>query len=327
MKKIICKALTLSLTSVLLFSVSVVASADGASISKTDGNTVLLNSGWTQKEINDLLTKEEVERYTNSALVEQTTHYIKQTVKVDVQGDGQTLTQELPPTITPIEGTEEVVPLSEDEFYQEVAEYKAAQNEKQTLPKLRNTEQQEVNIQNSSVDYVTDDGYMKYTMQAFKVGTNDYQLNLRFEWVISPSQRGIDILALGHGPQLVQSGNQSDVIFTAAYDVVSNGQTFTGMPIPRGNTVADPGGTAITFELPTSSLNFAAYNFRGYMSYHAQKGNTNDMAVGINGYYKHKVSSLSVTPAIAWPLGGALTISSASTYVTENPPPYFSFSL
>ncbi|MEK3716699.1 hypothetical protein [Paenibacillus sp. FSL R7-0333] len=69
--------------------------------------------------------------------------------------------------------------MTKDEFYQEVAEYNVAQNEKQTLPKLRIIEQQEVSIQNSSVDYVTDDGYMKYTMQAFKVGTNDYQLNLR----------------------------------------------------------------------------------------------------------------------------------------------------
>ncbi|WP_342479347.1 hypothetical protein NYE24_11085 [Paenibacillus sp. FSL H7-0350] len=169
------------------------------------------------------------------------------------------------PTITPIEGTEKVVPLSEDEFYQEVAEYNVAQNEKQTLPKLRMIKQQEVNIQNSSVDYVTDDGYMKYTMQAFKVGTNDYQLNLRFEWVISPSQRGIDILALGHGPQLVQSGNQSNVIFTAAYDAVSSGQTFTGLPIPRENTVADPGGTAITFELPTLAVErLALHIFLGH---------------------------------------------------------------
>lgn len=86
-----------------------VASADEASISKTEGNTVLLNSGWTQKEIDDLLTKEEVERYINSALVEQTTHYVKQTVNVDVQENGQTLTQGWTPTITPIEGTEKVV--------------------------------------------------------------------------------------------------------------------------------------------------------------------------------------------------------------------------
>lgn len=178
-----------------------IASADGASISKTNGNTILISSGWIQKEIDDLLTKDEVDRYANSALVEQTTHYVKQTVKVHVQDRAQTFTsQELTPTITPIEGTVEVVSLSEDEFYQEVAEHKEVQNDKQTLPKLRNIENQEVSIQavNPSLDYITDDGYMRYTMQGFKVGTNDYQLNLRFEWVISPSNRGIDILISWH---------------------------------------------------------------------------------------------------------------------------------
>lgn len=52
-----------------------------------------------------------------------------------------------------------------------------------------------------------------------------------------------------------------------------------------------------------------------------------DTAVGVTGYYKHKVSSLSVTPTVSWPLGGGLTISSASTYQTKTTTPYFSLDL
>ncbi|WP_143021607.1 hypothetical protein [Paenibacillus sp. OK060] len=61
------------------------------------------------------------------------------------------------------------------------------------------------------------------------------------------------------------------------------------------------------------------------MSYGAEKGNATDSAVGIYGYYKHKVRSLNVAPTVSIPGGPSLLISSESTYETEKPTPYLSF--
>lgn len=136
-------------------------------------------------------------------------------------------------------------------------------------------------------------------------------------------------MALAHGPQLVQTGTQNNVTFIAKHNAVLNGKSYKDVPINSESIVVDAGGTAITFKLPTSSLGYLANNIanniRGYMSYGAQKGNTNDISVGINGYYKHKVRSLNVSPTISIPGGPSLTISSESTYETESPTPYFSF--
>lgn len=125
-------------------------------------------------------------------------------------------------------------------------------------------------------------------------------------------------MALAHGPQLVQSG-RSSVTFTAKHDTVLNGKSNMDVPIASDSIVVDAGGTAITFKLPTSSLGYLANNIRGYMSYGAQKGNTNDSAVGIYGYYKHKTMLLDIAPS--------LSISPSVTYETESPTPYFSFDL
>ncbi|MEK4370011.1 hypothetical protein MKY92_07710 [Paenibacillus sp. FSL R5-0623] len=319
MKKKLSKLLALSLSSLLLFSASGVVSASDINASVDVGNSVLLQSGWTQSEIDDLLTPEEVAKYANGTLVDTTTHYVKQIVSSNTENNYSMSITDSTNLPTLIAETGELVSMSKEDFYREIAESNEAEEDSE------NSVTPQATSKNQS--YTTSDGYMKYTMETYKVGTNKYQLNLRFEWVKNPSQRGIDIMALAHGPQLVQSGTQSNVTFTAKHDAIINGKSYPEVPIARDSIVVDSGGTAVTFKLPTTSLNYLVNNIRGYMSYGAQKGNTNDIAVGIHGYYKHKVSSLNVAPSITIPGGPSLRISSESTYETEKPTPYFSFDL
>ncbi|KOY16776.1 hypothetical protein [Paenibacillus xylanivorans] len=319
MKKKFSKLLALSLSSLLLFSASSVVSASDINASVNDGNSVLLQSGWTQSEIDDLLTPEEVAKYANGTLVDATTHYVKQIVSTNTENNYSSSITDSTTLPTPIAGTEKLVSMSKEDFYREIAESNEAEENSANLINPQAT--------SKNVSYTTSDGYMKYTMETYKLGTNKYQLNLRFEWVKNPSQRGIDIMALAHGPQLVQSGTQSDVTFTAKHDAIINGKSYPEYPIASDSVVVNPGGTAITFKLPTTSLNYQVNNIRGYMSYGGQKGNTSDVTVGIHGYYKHKVRSLNVAPTVTIPGGPSLTISSESTYETESPTPYFSFNL
>lgn len=319
MKKKCSKLLALSLSSLLLFSASGVVSASDIDASVNNGNSVLLQSGWTQNEIDDLLTPEEVAKYANGTLVDTTTHYVKQIASTNDENNYSTSITDSTTLPTPIAETKELVSMSKEDFYREIAELNEAEENSTGLVTPQATSKNQ--------SYTTDDGYMKYTLETYKLGTNKYQLNLRFEWVKNPSQRGIDIMALAHGTQLVQSGTQNDVTFTAKHDAIINGKSYPEFPIASDSIVVDAGGTAATFKLPTQSLNYLVNNIRGYLSYGAQKGNTNDSAVGIYGYYKHKVRSLNVAPTVSIPGGPSLSISSESTYETEKPTPYFSFNL
>lgn len=172
MRKKISKLLVLSLSGILLFSASSVASAADTNTSVNDGNSVLLQSGWTQSEIDDLLTPEEVSTYENSTLVDTTTHYVKQVVSTNTEDHYSILNTETT-NLTPIESTKNLITMSKEDFYREIAE-------------LREAEENEANLINpqatsKNVTYTTNDGYMKYTMETYKVATNKYQLNLSFE--------------------------------------------------------------------------------------------------------------------------------------------------
>lgn len=319
MKKKFSKLLALSLSSLLLFSASGVVSASNIDASVNDGNSVLLQSGWTQNEIDDLLTPEEVAKYANGTLVDTTTHYVKQIASTNTENNYSSSITDSTTLPTPIAETEELVSMSKEDFYREIAELNEAEENSAGFVTPQATSKNQ--------SYTTDDGYMKYTLETYKVGTNKYQLNLRFEWVKNPSQSGIDIMALAHGTQLVQSGTQNDVTFTAKHDAIINGKSYPEFPIASDSIVVNAGGTAATFKLPTQSLNYLVNNIRGYLSYGAEKGNATDSAVGIYGYYKHKVRSLNVAPTVSIPGGPSLLISSESTYETEKPTPYFSFNL
>lgn len=325
MKKIFKKFLTTSLSCLLLMSLSATAFAQEPTTTSIDGRAVLLNSGWTEDEINKLLSPEEIAKYTNAEEVNQTVHYVKQTIKVKVnKGLNALKSEDTALTLTPIEGSAKMVPMNEDQLYSELSKINATNDNPQTLLELGQKESSgRITPQNQTVEYTIPDGYMKYTMQAFYLGSGNFQLNLRSEWLKTPLNRGIDVLALGHGSGLVQTGTQSNITFSSNYDVVSSGSTFT-LPINSESTIVDSGGTAITFELPPSSENFNVYSIRTYMSYHATKSNSGELATSINGYYKHKVTNLKIEPSISFPLAGGLAISTEDTYVTESPTPYFS---
>ncbi|MGF6355222.1 hypothetical protein ABIE27_003136 [Paenibacillus sp. 4624] len=316
----------------IVLSVSLFTPVSSAASTQVQGNEVLLNSGWSQKEINDLLSEDEIQKYASGEISDTTTHFVKQTIKVKVDQSSKAMStlQSTPePTLTPVEGSEERVLLSEEEFYQEMKEYEKAEGNPQAILKLGKKQNSPTSLRaaNAEVDYVIPDGYMKYTMQAFKTGSKDYQLNLRFEWLKMPVNRGIDVFALGHGPGLVQTGTQDDLVFTGKYNYVTAGQPIKEANITPISKKTDSGGSFVTFRLDQSSLAYSLAAYRGYLSYHTSVSNSTELTTSVEGYYKHKVSKLTVSPSVSYPLSVGLSISSESSYVTESPTPYFSLKL
>ena len=274
---------------------------------------VLVASGWNEEEIEDLIPEDALLEYADAlpAVASQEIY-----VKVGVDDNGETFVEEMSPS----------------ECIAEAAEVKQQRDvavQQQLLGVSTLADKDEV---------TTDDGYMVYYVQALPSASDSdvYILSARYEWLVEPSDRDIDVFGLGHSSQLDQLGSSSDVYYRYKADVymVTAGQRYLAeyyeVEEPTGINV-DNGGTVVKQDLydNTSGMGYVvkAENHRGYIQYQAEVNSTTATRVSVYAEYLRQEAFFSVSPSISYPLGASISVSDEDKFVRLSPNPYLSFNV
>lgn len=290
-----------------------ITTAEARELNRDKAIKVLVDSGWTYKDIDDLLTEDALLEFSNAKSLGSSVKYIKVT-------------------------EDEVVEMSKEEMMTKVKELKKerdaialSEGDLVTLRSPGDTIQDPV---------ITTDGYMSYYVQTYDLGGGEYMLSARYEWLINPNNRREDVFGLGHDVNLTQLSTYTPyyVYKTDITDKKANGtavnytyetNTPNGMAKDVGGTVVKQdlrnNATNASTNLPHGIVSRTAENHRGYLQYKVKVNNTSVTSVSIYSEYLHQQYGLSVSPSISYPLGASIGVSSASKFKRMSPNPYLSF--
>lgn len=270
---------------------------------------VLLQSGWTQEDIDDLLTEEALLEFANTEAVCSQEKYYR--VKDD----------------------SEVEEISEEQCEREIAQIDMIENiggsvsPLSTIPVGTTTETSGGN------------SYVKLNLYAYNAGNREYVLSARFEWLKSPVCRSRDVFGLGYGNTLNQKGTNNDVyyVFKAnckEVDSINHTTKVVGEKVITSPTTknVDTGGTVITQDLLVDKINEPGVsllytNQKGYLQYRAEVNNKYATSASIYARYYHREKKLSgsISVSIKPELGISITPSTDYNQITNNP--YLSFNV
>lgn len=324
MKKIISLCLTLSMCLSLAVSAKALGVDSISSASKEQEKAhaidVLVKSGWTKEEIEDLIPEEALLEFADaSPAVATSEKYLK--VSQDV--DGNTVVTEMEKAAFETE-TNLVVQQREQEELAEIQQQLMGEN----CYSLLATDKNEVR---------TKDGYMKYYVQAIpgsKAGR--YILSARYEWIVEPSDRLIDVFGLGHDAHLTQNDSESKVYYRYKADVYmiasGNRRKIEDYEVERPTKMfVDSGGTVVSQQLYKNKTGFGynikAENHRGYIQYTADKSETTAKRAAVYAEYLHQESTIHVAPGISYPAGGSISVTHEDKFERMSPNPYLAFAV
>lgn len=309
MKKV--RMIALFLTLAMMLSLCAAAAGKDVLTDRERAINVLLQSGWTMEEIDDLLTDEAILAYKDALPVE----------------------------------------VSEKKYYRvtEEAVYEITAEECQTqLEAIEQVENQntEPGVAPMAVipddgygetEVTTTDGYLTYYVMAHNVGNGHYVLSARYEWLKDPRNRKIDIFGLGHSEQLTQVGNATNVYYIYKCDVLekinTNIRQYTLEDTSPNEIFVDDGGTVVKQQLMVDVVNpmedntnyVYASHHRGYIQYEVEVNSDSATAFSIQAEYYHQEWLVTLSPGISYPLGGTLSLSSGTGFKRMSPNPYLSF--
>jgi len=306
MKKII------SLVVVLTMLMSLVTCSYAGENNKAKGMRVLLNSGWTVEEINDLLSDKAIKSFANAKPAKTTE---KKYFKV-----------------------------SEDSTVEvSRAQALSGANEANKQDKIDMALKLMVpNVKDSNIAYavgdiekkdvVTTDGYLEYYAQSYDLGNGEFILSARYEWLKEPINRKEDVFGLGHDTNLTQvSSFEPYFVYKTDITEVVNGRITNKEYVtntPDGIKI-DTGGTVTKHDMYndfySQTYTCLAENHRGYLQYKVKVNNSNVNTVAIYTEYLHQESTFSVSPAISYPAGAAISINYSTKFKAMSPNPYLSF--
>lgn len=281
------------------------------------GKQVLMASGWSEDDIDDLIPEEAVEEFADaSPAITSEIKYLK------------------------VSKTGEVTELSKVACMQKVDAAKRAEN--LSIVSEQNRLDNPVFNRNGNIgigDLVqqpvtTSDGYLTYYVQAYRSNSTTYILSARYEWLIKPFFNEKDVFGLGHDSQITQTGTNADVYYTYKYDLYQNNSFIKSYAVnkPTQIRVTDYGtvvsqNLAVGMPTPgTGTTTYTAKGYRGYIQYKAVKNNSNNTATSIFADYQHHQSSISYSLSINIS-GASVSVSPKTNYKRMSPNPYLSFSL
>ncbi len=300
-------AIMLCLGIVLGCSICTTASTYNADIE--EATQVLLQSGWTQEEIDDMLTEEIILEYKDvQPAVVSERKFFKVTE----------------------EGTYEI---TQDVCEREVALVKELKEAEQTGGVMHRTVIPGGTTGTDTV--VTTDGYLEYYVSAYNAGGGEYILSARYEWLISPWNRKIDVFGLGHDSNLTQLDDYGySYVYKYDYKVV-NGNNINELTAevntPTGISI-DDGGTVVKQELKNDIVvvdgpSETYYNHRGFLQYRARVNNSNVNTVAVYAEYLHQEGAVQVSPSISYPASGSISVTYSTFFNRMSPNPYLSIDL
>lgn len=273
---------------------------------------VLLQSGWTQEDIDDLLTEEALLEFANTEEALSQEKYYR--VKDDT----------------------EVEEISEEQCEQEIAQIDMIENIGGSVSPLSTIPV------GTTTEISGGTSYVKLNLYAYNAGYNadgvrEYVLSARFEWLKSPVNREKDVFGLGHSTNLDQKGNQNDVYYVfkanrTQVDSINHTTIKMSEYVTHTPTAIDVNtyGTAITQQLcgdvvnePGVSLLYT--NQKGYLQYRAVVNNAGHVSVSICEQYYHRKSLFNGSITASFKGDLTISISKASEYERITGNPYLQF--
>lgn len=292
MKKIICIFMTFFMIVGLVFPVF---GAESTAIKRERAISFLLNAGWTEEDIYDLLSDEALLEFADAkAVVASEKKYYKVT-------------------------EEENIEISETECMEAV----------NTINAMTNCTVSVCSGGDTYIDDVTtSDGYLTYYVELYDFGNGDYMLSGRFEWLISPTNRREDVFGVGHDGYLTQySDYPVYYIYKYEYTIGGSSPVTHEITTPTGINI-DTYGTVIKQDLQNDStaMNIVeqAVNHRGYLQYKVFVNNTSAIGFSVNAQYFHQQGVWSVSPSISYPEALSVGISYSTFFKQMSPNPYLS---
>ena len=289
LKCVVCLALIMGIFSSLAFCVF----ADNNFIRRQKAIDFLLSAGWTMERIDDLLTEEALLEYADAkSVISSEKKYFKVT-------------------------DEDSVAITESECMNAVAAIENA-NSGVSVCAGGDTIINEI---------TTTDGYLTYFVEVYSFGDGTYMLSGRYEWLITPQNRRIDVFAVNHSNHLVQLSNSSEVYYVYKADhysapgTLSTSETHT----PDEMFIDVNAGTAVKQKL-LGSLYASFINHRGYLQYKVKFGNLYDTDAAVNAEYLHQQGLYEVNPSLSYPAGLSIGVSHSTFFKRMSPNPYLSFS-
>ncbi len=292
MKKSCVKMICSLLSVVFLFGMSFSVYAENLSVKRQKAISFLLNAGWTTEEIYDLLTDEAILEFAKAKAVVS----------------------------------------SEKKFFRVTEENSIAITEEECMEAVNSIQNATNGISVCAAgdeikdEVTTTDGYLTYYVEVYSIGGGEYMIGARFEWLIEPLNRRIDVFAINHCDQLTQISDSDEVYYVYKADYYSNFNTLSTMEInePDEMYISAGHGTAITQNLLGSQY-ISFINHRGYLQYKAEVNNTTATILSVNAEYLHQQGVFGVSPSISF---GDMSIGvDYSTFFKRmSPNPYLTFS-
>ncbi|MCC8123068.1 MAG: hypothetical protein LIO58_05980 [Oscillospiraceae bacterium] len=272
----------------------------------SEGTQVLLSAGWTQEEIDDLLSDDVIRGYADTTFAgESEKQYFK------VSDDGT------------------IYSLSETDCLQQVFAIKQQEAASNLISAasiaVGDTDQSEV---------TTSDGYMVYYVQAYRKSNDEFIISARFEWIITPFYKNVDVFGLGHDDKLTQIDDSAYYAFKYTVYETMGGKSY---PVDYYSTntptkiQVDEGGTVISQDL---SANWSVWgthtglvrkNFTGYIQYQVRAAYTNTATINtaalIYAEYYHQKKAVSVSPSIGYPANVSISANMESYFDQMSPNP------
>lgn len=281
------------------------------------GTSILLDSGFTLEEINFLFTPEQIMEYSEvKPAAARRDVYIKMSTD---DKTGETIVTEIPEQIC----MQSVSRLREERD-------QALKNASLGIETYAN------NSGGSHDDLVTSDGYMRMIVSAYEyAGEEDvYKVAGQFIWLISPAQRHVDVVGVGHQGNLTQLGKSSDYHFSYTADLFAitggvKSEIGTHRTSHTNSSTVDDGGTAVSFQLYQDQIDatiISAENHRITLSYDAKVNDASTTYSAVYADYAHQKLGLTVSPSLSYPMGSVgVSINTTSIYSHMTPNAYASF--
>lgn len=188
-------------------------------------------------------------------------------------------------------------------------------------------------------DRNTSDGYMRMIVSAYPYlpypdenGNRRLKVAGQFIWLVVPSERHVNVAALGHSTDVNQLGGSNDFSFEYTADIVStvNGsivETYTANKSDIITQCVNDGGTAVSFELYEDGVigGTVSSNHRIYLSYDVETSETTTSTASVFADYYYQSVGLSFSPSLSFPAGASLSITPSIYYIRMSPNAYKGF--
>lgn len=282
---------TIVLTAILAHTVIFALSETVGATNKQKAITVLLNSGWTEDEIEYFLTDDIILSYKD---VKNLVSSDKSFYKVTDDGMMQ---------ITENECTEALISMS-------------ATN----LP-----------IGGEITDPIeTSDGYLSMCLRVYNMGSGIYRATMEYEWLKDPANTKTDVIALYCSDELVFAGRDTVSYLYRAERVLSDNSVIENIVITQPETIeSNTYGVVVHQTLASSQtglISTGTTNHRGYLQAEFEVDNSSALVGAIAGEYIHQQYLWTVTPQITF---GDFDISATPSLAFKemSPNPYLTFNI